>query len=237
MIDPSTPDLTGRVLEALGRLGLRVGHPAVDRAVACVRREQNADGSWYGRWGVNYVYGTWQAITGLVAVGVPDDDPSVVAGADWLLTHQQACGGWGESPDSYEFPERRGQGPVTASQTAWALMGLIAAGRHEHPAAVRAVRYLLSTQADDGTWQETEFTGTGFPQVFYLRYDYYRIYFPLLALSQWAVAANPKQDDDAPQWTVSFVPPALSDKLAINTPPVHLRRNMRLRPSPPTPDP
>ena len=104
MIDPSTPDLAGRVLEALGQLGRRLGDPAVDRAVAYVRRTQNADGSWFGRWGVNYIYGTWQAITGLVAVGVPADDPAMVAGANWLLVHQQACGGWGESPDSYESP-------------------------------------------------------------------------------------------------------------------------------------
>jgi squalene-hopene/tetraprenyl-beta-curcumene cyclase len=216
MIDPSTPDLAGRVLEALGNLGHRVGHPAVDRAVAYVRREQNADGSWYGRWGVNYVYGTWQAITGLAAVGVPRDDASVAAGADWLLAHQQPCGGWGESPESYEFPSRRGQGPVTASQTAWGLMGLIAAGRHEHPAAVRAVHYLLATQVDDGTWHESEFTGTGFPRVFYLRYHYYPIYFPLLALSQWVVAANPKKGDSHQQWTVAFAPHSSSDKLAIN---------------------
>ena len=217
MIDPSTPDLTGRVLEALGRLGHRLGDPAVDQAVAYVRDTQNADGSWYGRWGVNYVYGTWQAIIGLAAVGVPQDDVSVVAGANWLLAHQQACGGWGESPDSYEFPSRCGQGPVTASQTAWGLMGLIAAGLHNHPAAVRGVRHLLSTQADDGTWPESEFTGTGFPRVFYLRYHYYPIYFPLLALSQWAVAANPKPTDHEPSWTIGFVPQTLNGKLAVNT--------------------
>ena len=192
MIDPSTPDLTGRVLEALGQLGRRVGDPAVDRAVAYVRRTQNADGSWFGRWGVNYIYGTWQSLAGLVAVGVPTDDPAIVAGANWLLVHQQACGGWGESPDSYESPHLRGQGPPTASQTAWALMGLLAAGLHDHPAVARGVRYLLLMQNDDGTWDEPEFTGTGFPRVFYLRYHYYPIYFPLLALSQWAVAVKPE---------------------------------------------
>ena len=116
MIDPSTPDLTGRALEALGQLGRRVGDPVVDRAVAYVRHSQQADGSWFGRWGVNYIYGTWQAVTGLTAVGVPVEDPAVVAGANWLLAHQQACGGWGESPDSYEFPQLRGQGYTTASQ-------------------------------------------------------------------------------------------------------------------------
>ena len=190
MIDPSTPDLAGRVLEALGQLGRRVGDPVVDRAVAYVRQTQNADGSWFGRWGVNYVYGTWQAITGLVAVGVPAEDPVVRAGAHWLLMHQQVCGAWGESPRSYESPELRGQGPPTASQTAWALMGLMAAGMHDHPAVTRGMRYLLLMQNDDGTWDETEFTGTGFPRVFYLRYHYYPIYFPLLALSQWAATAD-----------------------------------------------
>jgi squalene-hopene/tetraprenyl-beta-curcumene cyclase len=190
MIDPSTPDLAGRVLEALGHLGHRQGEPAVDRAVAYVRRSQNEDGSWFGRWGVNYIYGTWQAITGLVAVGVAVDDPAVVAGAKWLLRYQQACGGWGESADTYEFPQLRGQGVPTASQTAWALLGLLAAGMAEHPAVLRGVRFLTTTQNADGTWDETEFTGTGFPRVFYLRYHYYRIYFPLLALSQWAVKTD-----------------------------------------------
>ncbi len=187
MIDPSTPDLTGRVLEALGKLGKRLGDPAVDRAVAYIRSAQNADGSWFGRWGVNYIYGTWQAVTGLTAVGVSANDPAIVAGANWLLVHQQADGGWGESPDTYDYPYLRGQGPTTASQTAWALMGLIAAGMQDHEAVARGIRFLVNTQEDDGVWEEKEFTGTGFPRVFYLRYHYYPIYFPLLALSQWAV--------------------------------------------------
>ncbi len=186
MIDPSTPDLAGRVLEALGQLGRRLGDPAVDRAVAYVRRSQNADGSWFGRWGVNYIYGTWQAVTGLAAVGVPPDDPAVAAGANWLLAHQQASGAWGESPQSYEVPQLGGQGPPTASQTAWALLGLVAAGLERHPAVARGVRYLTVAQQEDGSWDEPEYTGTGFPRVFYLRYHYYPIYFPLLALSQWA---------------------------------------------------
>jgi squalene-hopene/tetraprenyl-beta-curcumene cyclase len=186
MIDPSTPDLTGRALEALAQLGYRLGQPAVDRGVAYLRRSQEADGSWYGRWGVNYIYGTWQTVTGLRAVGVPEDDPAVVAASNWLLAYQQPCGGWGESADSYADPRLRGQGPVTASQTAWAMLGLIAAGEHRHLAVLRGLRYLLGTQRSDGTWEEPEFTGTGFPRVFYLRYDYYRIYFPLLALAGWA---------------------------------------------------
>jgi squalene-hopene/tetraprenyl-beta-curcumene cyclase len=186
MIDPSTPDLTARVLEALGQLGRRVGDPAVDRAVSYLRSAQEADGSWFGRWGVNYIYGTWQALIGLRAVGVPTDDPQMVRGGNWLLAWQQSCGGWGESPDSYADPHKRGQGPVTASQTAWAVMGLLAAGLRDHPAVARGVQYLVDAQNDDGTWTELEFTGTGFPRVFYLRYHWYPIYFPLMALSQWS---------------------------------------------------
>jgi squalene-hopene/tetraprenyl-beta-curcumene cyclase len=186
MIDPSTPDVTGRVLESLGRLGHRVGNPAVDRAVRYLRGSQQPDGSWIGRWGVNYIYGTWRALSGLIEAGVPEDDPAVAAGVHWLLNHQQACGGWGESPESYEKPHLRGQGTPTASQTAWALMGLVAGGCHQHPAVVRGVSYLIDTQNEDGTWDEREFTGTGFPLVFYLKYHYYRVYFPLMALAQWA---------------------------------------------------
>jgi squalene-hopene/tetraprenyl-beta-curcumene cyclase len=193
MIDPSTPDLTARVLESLGKLGRRVGDPLVDRAVDYLRATQEADGSWFGRWGVNYIYGTWQVVTGLAGVGVPLDDPMIVAGANWLLAYQQPSGGWGESADSYADPSLRGQGPVTASQTAWAVLGLMAAGMHEHPATIRGVRYLLNEQLADGTWNEPEFTGTGFPQVFYLRYHMYATYFPLMALSRWALAAGRKE--------------------------------------------
>jgi squalene-hopene/tetraprenyl-beta-curcumene cyclase len=204
MIDPSTPDLTARVLEALGALGRRVGHPAVDCAVAYLRRTQEADGSWFGRWGVNYIYGTWQVLTGLAAVGVPLDDPMIAAGANWLLAYQQACGGWGETPASYDDPSLRGQGPITASQTSWALLGLIAAGLREHPAVVRGVRFLVSEQSDDGTWHEPEFTGTGFPRVFYLRYHLYRSYFPLLALSRWITASRSASPDSTPHPSASL---------------------------------
>ncbi|MEN6497430.1 MAG: prenyltransferase/squalene oxidase repeat-containing protein [Thermoguttaceae bacterium] len=197
MIDPSTPDLSARVLEALGKFGLRLGHPAVECGVAYLRRTQEADGSWFGRWGVNYVYGTWQALTGLVRVGVPANDPAVVAGANWLLAHQQPCGGWGESADTYADPRLRGQGTPTASQTAWALLGLLAAGLESHPAVVRGVQFLVERQQSDGSWDEPEFTGTGFPQVFYLRYHYYPMYFPLMALSQWAASAAATSADAA----------------------------------------
>jgi len=188
MIDPSTPDLAARAIEALGAWGYRTGQDCVDRAVTYLRSSQEADGSWLGRWGVNYIYGTWQVLAGLSAVGVPTDDPAMVAGAEWLLAYQQPSGGWGESADSYADPKLRGQGLTTASQTAWALLGLMAAGMQSHPAVARGIRYLLESQQDDGTWDEPEFTGTGFPQVFYLRYHMYPIYFPLMALSRWAVA-------------------------------------------------
>jgi squalene-hopene/tetraprenyl-beta-curcumene cyclase len=197
MIDPSTPDLTARVLEAFGSLGQRVGDVAVDRAVDYLRRTQEADGSWYGRWGVNYIYGTWQVLVGLRAVGVTPDDPAMVAGATWLLAHQQPCGGWGESPDSYADPRLRGQGPTTASQTAWAVLGLLAAGMPRHQATERGARYLLTTQRGDGTWDEQQFTGTGFPLVFYLRYHYYPIYFPLLALANFARANGVPMSESA----------------------------------------
>jgi squalene-hopene/tetraprenyl-beta-curcumene cyclase len=195
MIDPSTPDLTARVLESLAQMGHRVGEPLVDRAVAYLRQTQEPDGSWFGRWGVNYIYGTWQVLTGLAAVGVSANDPVMVAGANWLLAYQQACGGWGESPDSYADPHLRGQGPVTASQTAWAILGLMAAGESRHPAVARGIQFLLSRQRADGTWDEPEFTGTGFPRVFYLRYHMYPIYFPLMALSRWAVTVGAALED------------------------------------------
>jgi squalene-hopene/tetraprenyl-beta-curcumene cyclase len=182
MIDPSSPDLAGRVLEACGKAGLAVGHPVVDRAVAYLRRSQEDDGSWFGRWGVNYVYGTWQALQGLAAVGVPADDAAIQAGAEWLTAVQQPDGGWGETPESYADRRLAGTGPATASQTAWAVAGLVAAGRRESRAVRRGVRWLVERQESDGSWRQREFTGTGFPKVFYLRYHWYPIYFPLLAL-------------------------------------------------------
>jgi squalene-hopene/tetraprenyl-beta-curcumene cyclase len=184
-------------MESLGRLGFRVSESAraggvsppvnpIDRVVKYMRKEQQADGSWFGRWGVNYIYGTWQALTGVPAVGVSPDDPAVQAGANWLLAHQHSSGGWGESPDSYDDPSLRGIGTPTASQTAWAVMGLIAAGKTNDPAVMRGIRFLLDKQRQDGTWFEPEYTGTGFPLVFYLKYHYYSVYFPLMALSLYA---------------------------------------------------
>ncbi len=189
MIDPSTPDITARVLEALADWDYTMGNAVVDRAIAYIRQTQESDGSWFGRWGVNHIYGTWQVLVGLARIGYPLQDPMMQRGADWLESVQQACGGWGETPASYDDPAYRGQGKVTASQTAWALLGLIAAGRTDSPAVQRGVNYLIDQQNDAGTWDETEFTGTGFPRVFYLRYHMYPHYFPMLALGTFARSA------------------------------------------------
>jgi squalene-hopene/tetraprenyl-beta-curcumene cyclase len=191
MIDPSTADLTARVLEMLAGLGLRHGHPLARRALEFIWRNQEHDHCWFGRWGVNYIYGTWQTLVGLIAVGVPATDTRVLRAVAWLKQHQQECGGWGETPASYDDPLLRGQGTPTASQTAWAILGLCAAGEADSAAVDAGVRYLLETQREDGGWDEELFTGTGFPRVFYLRYHLYCIYFPLMALSRVARLRRP----------------------------------------------
>lgn len=184
MIDPSTADITARVMEMIGRLGLWTNHPALQRALNFVWQNQEPDHCWIGRWGVNYLYGTWQCLVGLAAVGIPSTDIRVQRGARWLKSVQQPCGGWGETPRSYDDPTLRGQGTATASQTAWALMGLCAAGEVNSASVERGVQFQLERQKADGTWDEPEYTGTGFPRVFYLRYHLYRTYFPLMALAR-----------------------------------------------------
>ncbi len=185
MLDPSTSDITARTLEAMGFLGFDAAHPAAQRALEYLRREQEPDGSWYGRWGVNYVYGTWQAIRGLKMIGADLDGPAGRRAVAWLLSVQNPDGGWGESCHSYVDPATRGLGVSTPSQTAWALMALLSAGPADSDAVHRGIRYLLSQQQPDGTWEEEQFTGTGFPCVFYLRYHLYRHYFPLMALGMY----------------------------------------------------
>ena len=186
MIDPSTSDITARVLESFAGLGICPDTDVHKRALQFIWNDQQSDASWYGRWGVNYIYGTWQVIVGLVANGISVNDSRIVSAVNWLKDHQQSSGGWGETANSYDDPTLRGTGVPTASQTAWALLGLIAAGQAESTAAQRGVQYLLSTQQPNGTWVETEFTGTGFPRVFYLKYHYYSLYFPLMALARYA---------------------------------------------------
>ncbi len=182
LLDPPTSDVTGRVVMAMGELGHGPDHPQVRRALEFLRREQEADGSWYGRWGVNYIYGTWSVLAGLDAIG-DDLGGAPERAAAWLVGHQNPDGGWGESCLSYEEPGARGAGPSTASQTAWALMGLILAGHAESEAVSRGIAWLTGQQRADGSWDEQLFTGTGFPRVFYLRYYMYCKYFPLWALA------------------------------------------------------
>jgi squalene-hopene/tetraprenyl-beta-curcumene cyclase len=186
MIDPSTADITGRVLESLAALGgFGVQHPVVARAIAFLKRDQTTEGAWYGRWGVNYIYGTWQALRGLSAIGEDLDAVYVRRAVRWLVDHQNADGGWGESIASYDDLSKKGAGESTPSQTAWAIMGLMAAGEGASPAVRRGVAWLLERQ-QAGTWEQIPWTGTGFPKVFYLNYHFYRHYFPLMALGQYA---------------------------------------------------
>lgn len=188
MIDPSTADITARVLESFAAVGIRTDSEVHKKALDFIWQDQQPDHCWYGRWGVNYIYGTWQVIVGLVTHGIPARDPRIQRAVQWLKDHQQECGGWGETANSYDDPTLRGTGVPTASQTAWALLGLIAAGEAHSEAAQRGVDYLLSTQRPNGTWYEHEFTGTGFPRVFYLKYHYYALYFPLMALARYRKA-------------------------------------------------
>jgi len=183
MLDPECADITARILELLGYEGWSINHPQVKDALDYVRSQQEADGSWYGRWGVNYIYGTWQVLRGMRALKLDMSEEWLVRGGAWLESVQHEDGGWGERCNTYDDPVFKGQGPSTASQTAWAVMGLCAFGNPENPALKRGIEYLYRTQNLDGSWTEHETTGTGFPKVFYLKYDIYRNAWPLLALA------------------------------------------------------
>jgi len=182
MLDPTCPDITGRVLEALCAYGYDRSHPAIEKGVQYLIRTQEEDGSWYGRWGVDYVYGTFLALRGLAAAGVSDREAYVQRGLEWVRSIQNFDGGWGESCESYRLKSFVAA-PSTPSQTAWAVLALLAGGDTTSSSLNDGIDYLIRTQKDDGTWDEELATGTGFPQVFYLRYHLYRNSFPLLALS------------------------------------------------------
>jgi squalene-hopene/tetraprenyl-beta-curcumene cyclase len=188
MIDPPTEDLTGRLLELMGKSGYGPDFGRARRALDFVRRTQRADGSWWGRWGVNFIYGTWSVLAGLEAIGEDMRAPYVRRAVDWLRAHQNADGGFGETVASYTDESLAGQGESTPSQTAWALLGLLAADGPGSDTVERGIDYLVRTQDADGTWAERLFTGTGFPGHFYLRYHLYRHYFPLMALGKYRAA-------------------------------------------------
>jgi squalene-hopene/tetraprenyl-beta-curcumene cyclase len=183
MLDPSTADVTARVLECLGRFGWNANHPAIQRALQFLLKDQCEDGSWFGRWGVNYVYGTSGVLRSLETVSLTAKEYCQRA-VRWLRSVQNSDGSFGESLRSYTEPQTKGQGPSTASQTAWGLIGLLAASDAGDPAIHSAASYLVEQQNSDGSWSENEFTGTGFPCVFYLKYHLYRNSFPLYALAR-----------------------------------------------------
>jgi squalene-hopene/tetraprenyl-beta-curcumene cyclase len=183
MLDPECADITARILELLGYENFRVNHARVKKALNYIREQQEPDGSWYGRWGVNFIYGTWQVLRGLRAMNLDMQQPWLLKSRDWLESVQHEDGGWGERCNTYDDPVFKGLGPSTASQTAWAVMGLCAFDDPDNPHLKRGVEYLVRVQNPDGSWTEHETTGTGFPKVFYLKYDMYRNAWPLLALA------------------------------------------------------
>ena len=185
LLDPPTADVTARCVSFLGQIGMPATHDVMARALGFLRRDQEPDGSWYGRWGTNYVYGTWSVLCALNAAGVPGNDLAVVRAVDWLVSVQRDDGGWGEDEESYGTAPHGRYKESTPSQTAWAVLGLMAAGVVDHPAVAHGIAYLARTQRADGEWSELPYTAVGFPRVFYLRYHGYRLYFPLLALARY----------------------------------------------------
>jgi squalene-hopene/tetraprenyl-beta-curcumene cyclase len=186
LLDPPTADVTARVVSMLAQIGEPLDSPRMKAALEWLRKDQHPEGSWWGRWGVNYIYGTWSVLCALNAAGVDPANAMVRRAVRWLVTIQNSDGGWGESCDSYDLA-RKGHEPAPsiASQTAWALLGLMAAGEVDHPAVARGVAWLERHQAEDGLWGQEHYTGGGFPRVFYLRYHGYPKYFPLWALARY----------------------------------------------------
>jgi squalene-hopene/tetraprenyl-beta-curcumene cyclase len=185
LLDPPTEDVTGRCVSMLAQLG-EASSMQVRDGIDYLRRTQLAEGSWYGRWGMNYIYGTWSVLCALNAAGMPPDAPEMKKARDWLISIQNEDGGWGEDGTSYKLDYRSYENaPSTASQTAWALIGLMAAGAVKHPAVAKGIDHLIGTQGTDGLWAEERYTATGFPRVFYLRYHGYPKFFPLWALARY----------------------------------------------------
>jgi squalene-hopene/tetraprenyl-beta-curcumene cyclase len=190
ILDPTCSDLTARTLELFGYISFDRNHSSVKRALRYLIETQDDDGSWYGRWGVNYTYGTWQVLRGLRAIGQDMRQDWILRGRDWLESCQNDDGGWGETCASYDDPTLKGRGESTASQTSWAVMGICACGDLDRASVQRGLHFLLSSQKADGSWDEPQITGTGFPKVFYLKYDFYRQNFPLLTLATYVNYRN-----------------------------------------------
>jgi squalene-hopene/tetraprenyl-beta-curcumene cyclase len=185
LLDPPTSDVTARCVSFLTQIGMAPDDQVIQRAVAFLRREQEADGSWFGRWGTNYIYGTWSVLCALNAIGLPHDDPAIRQAVDWLLSVQRDNGGWGEDEETYRSAPPGQYKVSTPSQTAWALLGLMAGGMADHDAVARGIAWLIANRRADGEWDEAPYNAVGFPRVFYLRYHGYRLYFPLLALARY----------------------------------------------------
>jgi squalene-hopene/tetraprenyl-beta-curcumene cyclase len=212
MLDPECADITARILELLGYEGWSREHHQIQEALAFIRERQESDGSWYGRWGVNYIYGTWQVLRGMRAMNWTMTEPWLLKARFWLESVQHDDGGWGERCNTYDDPVFKGQGPSTASQTAWAVMGLCAFDDPESPALKRGIEYLIRTQNPDGSWSENETTGTGFPKVFYLKYDIYRNAWPLLALATYKqICQRAAPADGHPHQSMNNSPVVLKD--------------------------
>jgi squalene-hopene/tetraprenyl-beta-curcumene cyclase len=185
LLDPPTADVTARCVSFLAQIGMAKDNPVLARAVAYLRREQEADGSWFGRWGTNYIYGTWSVLCALNAAGLAHDEPCIRRAVDWLVSVQRDDGGWGEDEESYAAAPHGRYKASTPSQTAWAVLGLMAAGQADNAAVARGIAYLTATQRADGEWSEQPYTAVGFPRVFYLRYHGYRLFFPLMAIARY----------------------------------------------------
>jgi len=185
ILDPPCSDITGRALETFMAVGYKPDDPVLIEARKFLIQTQEEDGSWFGRWGINYVYGTGHALRGLHCIGEDMKAPNIVKARDWLENAQNIDGGWGESPWSYHDDETRGEGPSTASQTAWALLGLLCFGDPNRESIKQGIIYLVKNQAEDGSWEYEEFTGTGFPEIFYLKYNSYQWSWPLYALAKY----------------------------------------------------
>lgn len=215
LLDPSTPDLTARCVELLAMLGYGRGFAPLQRGLEFLKAGQEDFGGWFGRWGVNYIYGTWSVLMALRNAGEEMDVPYIRKAVKWLKGCQNPDGGWGESCESYEDPALAGRGESTPSQTAWALLGLMAAGEAGSAAVKHGIRHLVETQGADGRWDERLYTGTGFPRVFYLRYHGYGQYFPLWALGVYRrlrAGGGTRQDEVRLERPAGFVFQALEEK-------------------------